>query len=383
MRRYIIPFLCMAAMAAACNQEDNNTDGNEVPIERIIINTNTLVMPVGYTETLTASIMPIEATGTVLTWSTSDTACATVSETGVVTSVGLGSCTITVGAEGTSIKSTCSVTVTDNYIDEYGIDQGAGIQIGTVIWAPVNCGYHETDYPYGKFYQWGRTDGFGYSGDDKYSPWDASGYESVEGPLSYGDTPDPTVFYTGVFDVNHGQWMDLDDNGNYAFDEVTKWDELSSLEQFKDNEGIGDPCPTGWRVPTFDELRSLKCSSPTLQDGSTYVASGPNGQAGRFFGENHALATADDPMGCIFLPFSGEVTPDTGTTQNRGRYGHYWAAEPDPNEVSSITGPTGIYGTMAFAVYISQYAGHSGVIELSYQRAYGISVRCVKDSPNY
>ena len=380
-KKHFMIFLCIAALTVSCQKEGGDAGYGGVPIERIILSTNTLTMPVGYTETLTASVMPVEATGTVLVWSSSNPECAVVSDAGTVTSIGLGTCTITVSVEGSSIKSTCGVTVTDNYIDEYGIDQGPGIQIGTVVWAPVNCGYHETDYPYGKFYQWGRSCGFGYSGDEHYSPWDASGYDKVEGPLSYGETPDPDVFYTGVFDVNHGQWMDLDENGDWAFDGVTRWDELRSLEQFEDNEGIGDPCPRGWKVPTFDELRSLKCGSASLQEGSTYVASGPDGQAGRFFGENHAYATASDPMGCIFLSFAGEVTPDTGVTQNRGRYGHYWASTPDPDEVVAITGPTGIFGTMASAIYISQYSSN-GVLEIGYQRAYGISVRCVKDTPD-
>ena len=34
-----------------------------------------------------------------------------------------------------------------NYIDEYGINHGGGILIGGILWAPVNCGYHATDYP--------------------------------------------------------------------------------------------------------------------------------------------------------------------------------------------------------------------------------------------
>ena len=51
------------------------------------------------------------------------------------------------------------------YIDEYGINRGQGIVIDGIIWAPVNCGYHETDFKYGKLYQWGRKYGQGYDGD--------------------------------------------------------------------------------------------------------------------------------------------------------------------------------------------------------------------------
>lgn len=41
---------------------------------------------------------------------------------------------------------------------------GQGIQIGETVWAPVNCGYHATDFQWGKLYQWGRKYGQGYTG---------------------------------------------------------------------------------------------------------------------------------------------------------------------------------------------------------------------------
>ena len=37
-----------------------------------------------------------------------------------------------------------------DYVDEYGINHGQGIEIDGVVWAPVNCGYHATDFKYGK-----------------------------------------------------------------------------------------------------------------------------------------------------------------------------------------------------------------------------------------
>ena len=52
-----------------------------------------------------------------------------------------------------------------DYVDEYGVNHGPGIKIGIHVWAPVNCGYHATDYKYGKMYQWGRKYGQGF-GDD-------------------------------------------------------------------------------------------------------------------------------------------------------------------------------------------------------------------------
>ena len=54
---------------------------------------------------------------------------------------------------GEEISFTTPKILVSDYIDEYGINQGAGVEIDGVVWAPVNCGYHATDYPYGKLYQ--------------------------------------------------------------------------------------------------------------------------------------------------------------------------------------------------------------------------------------
>ena len=48
-----------------------------------------------------------------------------------------------------------------------------------MVWVPVNCGYHATDFKYGKLYQWGRKYGQGHS-----TSYDASAPEIVEGPIS-------------------------------------------------------------------------------------------------------------------------------------------------------------------------------------------------------
>ena len=92
-KKHFMIFLCIAALTVSCQKEGGDAGDGGVPIERIILSTNTLTMPVGYTETLTASVMPVEATGTVLVWSSSNPECAVVSDAGTVTSIGLGTCT--------------------------------------------------------------------------------------------------------------------------------------------------------------------------------------------------------------------------------------------------------------------------------------------------
>ena len=79
---------------------------------------------------------------------------------------------ISVGCEQPEVTmvtdSTAEATI--DYVDEYGINRGKGTAIGSTVWAPVNCGYHEIDYPYGKLYQWGRKYGQGYDDSDANHP---------------------------------------------------------------------------------------------------------------------------------------------------------------------------------------------------------------------
>jgi uncharacterized protein YjdB len=60
---------------------------------------------------LTASILPVQAAGSIVLWSSSDTSVATVDANGVVTAVGIGEAVITAVAEGTDVKDTCVVSV--------------------------------------------------------------------------------------------------------------------------------------------------------------------------------------------------------------------------------------------------------------------------------
>lgn len=87
-----------------------------VDVTGVSLNKTTTTLTVGDTETLTATVNPDDATNKTVTWSSSDTAVATV-ENGVVTAVGSGTANITATAtNGTDDTSddktaTCAVTV--------------------------------------------------------------------------------------------------------------------------------------------------------------------------------------------------------------------------------------------------------------------------------
>ena len=83
-----------------------------VPVTGVKLDKTTASIAVGETVTLTATVLPSDATNKNITWSTSNSKVATVSN-GVVKAVAAGNATITVTTEDGSHTATCEVTVTE------------------------------------------------------------------------------------------------------------------------------------------------------------------------------------------------------------------------------------------------------------------------------
>lgn len=79
-----------------------------VPVTSVTLNKSTLSLTEGSSETLTATVLPSNATNKTVTWTVSPSGYATVSG-GVVSAVKAGSCTVTATAGGKS--ASCAVTV--------------------------------------------------------------------------------------------------------------------------------------------------------------------------------------------------------------------------------------------------------------------------------
>ena len=84
----------------------------KIGVTGVALNVTTLILAKGGTATLKAAIAPVDASNQNVTWSSSDSGVATVSE-GVVTARGAGTATITATTVDGGKKATCTVRIAD------------------------------------------------------------------------------------------------------------------------------------------------------------------------------------------------------------------------------------------------------------------------------
>lgn len=236
-----------------------------------------------------------------------------------------------------------------DYIDEYGVNHGQGIEIDGVVWAPVNCGYHETDFKYGKMYQWGRKYGQGFEGEFYDGDWNQTYSDAIAPTIEDGGISAITgqhknkagVFFAGTYNYNW-DWLYPQDDKLWGYEGYGS--------EFNPIKTEFDPCPEGWRVPTYKELDKLN------NNYSSWITD-ENGQSGRWFSGEYAYTETSSK---VFLPAAGERIP-RGNAYNRGVYGGYWSLCP--------------YGSSASYLRLDS----DDVNMYDAGRAYGFSVRCVRD----
>ena len=269
----------------------------------------------------------------------------------------------------TIMKVDPTIEATIDYVDEYGINWGKGTAIGSTVWAPVNCGYNKTDYPYGKLYQWGRKYGQGYDKSDATHPQIDFTSLSYMRALEYGQSKtNENEFF--VTDIRSGQicikissakdtlitefatnydWVAQLNNGTWKAGINTLWNN-GTIESPEKNS-TNDPCPEGWRVPTYDELNYLRanCSPWSMNE---------EGHWGYWLcGQNPYSEETEK----VFFPAAGYRIYYDGLAHLRGEYGNYWSSTPS--------------GTLAHRLYFESdyvYMGND-------YRAAGGSVRCVQE----
>ena len=312
-------------------------------VDMILFDVNELTVIPGLSYTLAVNFEPYNVADKTLVWNSSSPSVASVDASGTVTSLSEGTSTITAVAVGgatatcvVTVKSCVSATI-DYEVD--GINYGKGIAIGDVVWAPVNCGYHKTDYPYGKLYQWGRKYGQGYGSSDASYP---SGDNLVEGPVM------PSV---GQAEENKDKFYYMSVS-SYDWSMIRKDQLWNSGSESSPVKTVADPCPTGWRVPTYGELSALinNKSSWTTNDA---------GQDGYYFSGEYTFI---DGAPQVFFPAAGYRSYSTGNANYRGVDGNYWPSNSYYNGNS--------YGL--------SFSSNRTYMTTNVYRAYGYSVRCVQ-----
>ena len=329
----------------ASSGDDSGGEGEEIiPVGKVTVSKASLTLTTRVSYALTAKITPIDATDQSIVWSSDNASVVTVDQSGVLTTLSSGTAVIT--AEAGGVTGTCTIKViapTTREVKDYevdGISYGKGIVIGDVIWAPVNCGYEPATsdskgYPYGKLYQWGRKYGQGYS-----TSYDASVPEIVEGQIS--EVNGQKENYSNTFFTA----------SEYPYDWMTPrndnlWNSGTEEDPVKTKY---DPCPEGWRVPTYAELDRLNNSY------SSFMTVGD--QKGRYFcGDYTYLDSAPQ----VFFPAAGSRSYDDGNADNRGNKGLYWSSMPSSRNAHLLN-------------FNSSSVSMSGT-----SRALGFSVRCVQE----
>ena len=92
-----------------------------IPVTSVSVSPTTTTIGIGGTQQLTATVLPANASNKSVTWSSSNTAVATVSTGGLVTGVAVGSATITVTTQDGNYTASCAVTVDAETITTYTV----------------------------------------------------------------------------------------------------------------------------------------------------------------------------------------------------------------------------------------------------------------------
>lgn len=246
-----------------------------------------------------------------------------------------GSCGTTTATKNITVNSsfTCGTsTVTFTY-------NGASVTYGTVTganskcWLDRNLGATQvatgsTDHlAYGDLFQWGR----GADGHQRITWTNATTGTVVNGTtatLSTTDTPGDALFIT---------------NGTSPFD----WRSGQNVNLWQGVSGTNNPCPSGYRLPTETEIEAERNNGGT---GFWGTGSAQNNAAGAFASPLKLPMSGYRPLGFSF-----------GSLSNVGTNGLYWSSTVSSTNARSL----------AF--------DSSNALMVANARAYGFSVRCLKD----
>ena len=209
-------------------------------------------------------------------------------------------------------------------------------------WAPINAGATEmptsvspTDdnitTTCGNIFQWGRIYGF----------------PASPNPVT---TTSTLVNDTIGFESNNTWQGKFIVNSESPFDWLSKPDNSlwNSGSEDRPAKAGSDPCPKGWRVPTFAELETLGL--------------GQENTAGKTFANGIMKITGKE--GTLVLPAAGNRSRGNGASSGQGNVGYYWSSSVLDGEGRRIVLNSGEKPWLQAATYA---------------RAGGCSVRCIQE----
>lgn len=144
-----------------------------------------------------------------------------------------------------------------------------------------------------------------------------------------------------------------DDQNNSG--SITNWNTVNTtITNWSDGatKGTYDPCPTGYRIPTKDQIDGLINNNTITYIGSNWTSTSTNYSAGIKVGND------------LFLPAAGRRSNTDGALSERGSAGRYWTSSIDPNYT---------YGAIGL-LFSNGSISYNGV---GYARTNGFSVRCI------
>jgi uncharacterized protein (TIGR02145 family) len=198
----------------------------------------------------------------------------------------------------------------------------------------------------GLFYQWGRKDPFPATGAPGDTQAGGGSFTTTVTSSSTG-TIEYTIQNPGMFIIG---------SSGIAYDwHFAKHD--NTLWGHNDVKSIYDPCPVGWRVPVRSDRSSDTSPWYGFGDSSnkpTNLAEGSSFSYGYNWGVN------------ALYPAAGYYSCALGTLSYTGKSGNYWSASPYSSSND-------------YASYLEFNSVNVSLSNNSGFRAYGFSVRCVKE----
>ena len=139
-------FTVTATDSAGSDNKKLSLTVKSVSVTGVKLDQESLTLQENGSATLTATVEPANASNQDITWKSSDTSIATVSEDGTVTAISAGTATITVTAQdGSGVSTSCSVTVTHSMVHTPKKDATCTEDGNIEYWYCKNCDTYFSD----------------------------------------------------------------------------------------------------------------------------------------------------------------------------------------------------------------------------------------------